>query len=57
MTCDVYDQLFFEGMAQPHIGTFTLKLGEIIQDLREADKALTDSLEAIIATLRHIIKQ
>ena len=57
MTCDVYDQLFFEGMAQPHIGTFTLKLGEIIQDLREADKALTNSLEAIIATLRHIIKQ
>ena len=57
MTCDVYDQLFFEGMAQPHIGTFTLKLGAIIQDLREADKALTDTLKTIIRALRHIITQ
>lgn len=30
MTCDVFDQLFFGGAAQPHVGIFTLKLGDII---------------------------
>ena len=28
MGCDVFDQIFGMGAAQPHIGTFTLKMGE-----------------------------
>lgn len=35
MTCEVFDQLFIGGVGQPQIGTFTLKLGEIVQDMRE----------------------
>ena len=38
MTCDVYDHIYFEGMAQPHIGTFTLKFGDIIQEARANDR-------------------
>ena len=37
MTCDVYDHLYFAGMAQPHIGTFTLKLGDVIQEIMDKD--------------------
>ena len=35
MSCDAFDHLYFDGMAQPHIGTFTLKLGKIIEDNKE----------------------
>ena len=35
MTCDVYDQLYFEGMTQPHLGTFTLPFKEIIEKQQE----------------------
>ena len=31
MTCDVYDLVFFEGLSQPHIGTFALELGRTAQ--------------------------
>lgn len=27
MTCSIQDKLYFEGMTQPILGTFTLKLG------------------------------
>lgn len=34
MTCTVYDKLYFDGMKQPILGTFTLKLGEILGNTR-----------------------
>jgi len=34
MTCTVYDKLFFEGMSQPILGVFRLKLGEILLKTR-----------------------
>mmetsp|Transcript_20973 Transcript_20973/g.32509 ORF Transcript_20973/g.32509 Transcript_20973/m.32509 type:complete len:139 (+) Transcript_20973:2093-2509(+) len=37
MTCDAFDQLYFEGLPQPHVGTFTLKMGEIVLAGREKD--------------------
>lgn len=37
MSCDVFDQLYFEGMAQPHVGTFLLHLGEIITASQKED--------------------
>ena len=35
MTCEVYDQLFAGGVGQPAIGTFTLKFGDCVQEMRE----------------------
>jgi len=41
MTCEVYDQLFLESMPQPLIGTFTIKLGDIVEDTRtQLDQSL-----------------
>lgn len=31
MTCTVYDKLYFDGMRQPILGVFTLKLGDILK--------------------------
>jgi hypothetical protein len=35
MTCDVFDLLFKESLPQPHIGTFTLNIGDIMQEQSE----------------------
>ena len=35
MTCEVFDQLFMGGVGQPHIGTFTLKFGDAVTEMRE----------------------
>lgn len=56
MTCDVYDQVFFEGMAQPHIGTFTLKFGDIIQEARAHDREVIKEFSDIVETLKDIVK-
>lgn len=32
MTCDVYDLMFLGGLGQPLIGTFTLKMGDILAE-------------------------
>jgi hypothetical protein len=37
MTCMTYDKLYFEGMKQPILGTFTLKLGDILESGRNMD--------------------
>ena len=38
MTCSIQDKLYFDGMRQPILGTFTLKLGQILSDTRALDK-------------------
>lgn len=57
MTCDVFDQLFLEGLRQPHIGTFTLQLGDLVQEMRSKDAALTLEMHKIIKILKKIVKQ
>lgn len=37
MTCMTYDKLYFDGMRQPILGTFTLKLGDILANGRKYD--------------------
>ena len=54
MTCDAYDQLFFSGMSQPHIGTFTLKLGDIVQEMMEDDSEKQQRLQYIMGALKSI---
>lgn len=56
MTCMAYDKLYFDGMKQPILGTFTLKLGEILAAGRAADAStvreaaqLTDILRASLS--------
>jgi hypothetical protein len=42
MTCSIIDKLYFDGMRQPILGTFTLALGKILAETRKAD-----SLESV----------
>lgn len=55
MTCDVFDCLFFGGAAQPHVGIFTLKLGDIIQEMRIKDKNAIADLSFISKILQQIV--
>lgn len=43
-------------MAQPHIGTFVLRFGDIIQSAREEDRQTIENFEKIITQLKDIIK-
>jgi|TARA_B110000285_G_scaffold138237_1_gene154777 hypothetical protein len=52
MTCTAYDKLYFEGMAQPILGTFTLKLGEILAATREKDAKVIRELEKLEKILK-----
>ena len=45
MTCSIQDKVFFDGMKQPILGSFTLKLGQILTDTRAMDAYEKDSLE------------
>ena len=54
MTCEVYDQLYFEGMAQPQVGTFTLKIGDIINEARTQDYETKADLQRIIEIMQTI---
>ena len=55
MTCDVFDCLFGGGAAQPHVGIFTLKLGDIIQEMRLKDKNAIADLSFISKILQQIV--
>lgn len=55
MTCDVFDCLFFGGAAQPHVGIFTLKLGDIIQEMRIKDKNAIADLSFVSKILQQIV--
>ena len=47
LSCTVYDQVFL-GFSQPVVGTFTIPLGEIMQECwRERKKILKDADEII----------
>jgi hypothetical protein len=51
MGCDVYDQLFGLTEAQPHLGTFQLKMGETFQKTRQKyieDEKILDNLIDIL---------
>lgn len=44
MTCMAFDKLYLDGMTQPIVGSFTLRLGEILGNVRVHDaKTLDDS--------------
>ena len=53
MTCTIFDKLYFEGMAQPILGTFVLKLGNALRDTRMKDRY---TVEEIIDLARVIDK-
>lgn len=55
MTCDAYDMLYFEGMAQPHLGTFTINIGDVIKELREKDTHQISNLRDILKTMGLVI--
>ena len=55
MTCTMYDKLYFDGMAQPILGTFTLKLGEILGSTRGADQLVVTILEELNEILHSTI--
>lgn len=57
MTCDVFDHLYFTGMAQPHVGTFTLKLGDIITECKNEAGFLLNNLQSNLDVLQMIIDQ
>ena len=45
MTCTAYDKLYFDGMAQPIIGSFTLKIGDILTATRKKDADTIEDLK------------
>jgi len=55
MTCTAYDKLYFEGMAQPILGTYTLKLGDILAATREKDNSVIRKLDELIKTMNSCI--
>ena len=55
MTCDVFDLLFFESLPQPHIGTFTLKIGDIMIDTIEKNRQKIVDLNKSLESLNAII--
>jgi len=44
-------------MAQPHCGTFTLKIGEIMMQSMEKDKDETDRMNNLIKDLKAVVTQ
>ena len=53
MTCTAYDMLYLAGMAQPILGSFTLKLGDILRDTREKDAKVQED----VIKMTRIVKQ
>lgn len=51
MTCTVFDKIYFEGMAQPILGTFTLKCGKILAESRKQDADVIKKLEELSLTI------
>lgn len=56
MTCTAYDKLYFEGMKQPILGTYTLKLGDILAATREKDNKVIRELEKLIKILNSALE-
>lgn len=57
MTCTTYDKLYFEGMAQPILGTFTLRLGDILKETRKKDADTIAQLEKFNDLLKRTVEQ
>ena len=55
MTCMTYDKIYFEGMSQPILGTFTLKLGEILANGRAHDKQTIKQAKNLIQILQNTL--
>lgn len=56
MTCMTYDKLYLDGMTQPTIGSFTLRLGEILAKVRYNDQKTLDDAKNISLMMNNIIK-
>ena len=56
MTCTAYDKLYLAGMRQPILGTFTLKLGDILRDTRAADKRATEEFGELRERLESVLR-
>jgi hypothetical protein len=57
MTCTAYDKLYLDGMTQPILGTFTLKLGDILRDTRAADKEAIETFGELQARLEKVLEE
>ena len=57
MTCTTYDKLYFEGMAQPILGTFALKLGDILRETRKKDADTISQLEKFNDLIKRTVEQ
>lgn len=55
MTCTIFDKLYFEGMSQPIIGTFTMKLGDILTSTREHDNEKVKELHSIAQQMMEVL--
>jgi hypothetical protein len=51
MTCSVLDKLYFDGMRQPILGTFTLKLGQILSETRHLSQVESETQQFFIQIL------
>lgn len=54
MTCYVHDQLYLEGLPQPQIGTFAIRLGDIILEQEDKMNKFIESLRANLEDLGRI---
>ena len=54
MTCDVYDLMFLGGLGQPLIGTFTLKMGDILADQETAREQIELRFKNVIELLDQV---
>jgi len=48
MTCMVYDKIYFDGMVQPNLGSFTLRLGDVLTRVRATDAKTLEDSKAIV---------
>jgi hypothetical protein len=55
LQCSSYDNIFM-GFNQPLIGTFTIPIGQLMQDLRKERKEETEAIAHIIEELDKIIR-
>jgi hypothetical protein len=56
MTCMAFDKLYLDGMSQPILGTFTLRLGEILGRVRASDAKTLDDSKNMTQMLSTVIK-
>ena len=56
MTCTCYDKLYFDGMAQPIIGSFTLKIGDILTATRKKDADTIEDLKNLNEMLNEALE-